>query len=153
ELELSRLDISELIKNVLLSFGFQLKQSKVEAANNIVSGTFVKADRDKIEQVMTNLIDNAIKFNKEGGFIKIIAEDLGSNLKVIVEDSGQGIPIKDAPRIFERFYRVDKARSRQLGGTGLGLSIVKHIIELHGGSVGLESTEGLGSKFWFILPK
>jgi len=153
ELELSRLDISELIKNILLSFGFQLKQNKVEAANNIVSGTFVKADRDKIEQVMTNLIDNAIKFNKEGGFIKVNAEDLGSNLKVIVEDSGQGIPIKDAPRIFERFYRVDKARSRQLGGTGLGLSIVKHIIELHGGSVGVESTEGLGSKFWFILSK
>jgi two-component system phosphate regulon sensor histidine kinase PhoR len=78
---------------------------------------------------------------------------MGDGIKVIVEDSGVGIPEKDIPRIFERFYRVDKARSRELGGTGLGLSIVKHIVELHGGSVGVESTEGFGSKFWFILPR
>ena len=70
-----------------------------------------------------------------------------------VVDSGIGIEPEHIPRLFERFYRVDKARSRKLGGTGLGLSIVKHIVELHGGEVGVESTEGFGSKFWFILPK
>jgi two-component system phosphate regulon sensor histidine kinase PhoR len=74
-------------------------------------------------------------------------------VKVVVEDDGCGIPEKDTDRIFERFYRVDKARSRDLGGTGLGLSIVKHIVELHGGLVGVESSVGLGSKFWFTLPK
>ncbi|MFA6281817.1 MAG: ATP-binding protein, partial [Candidatus Omnitrophota bacterium] len=100
-----------------------------------------------------NLIDNAIKFSKEKSYIIIYAEEIKDKVKIIVEDSGMGIPEKDLPRIFERFYRVDKARSRELGGTGLGLSIVKHIVELHGGKVGVESTEGFGSKFWFILPK
>jgi two-component system phosphate regulon sensor histidine kinase PhoR len=99
------------------------------------------------------LIDNAIKFNQENGLIKIYGQDSPDNIKITVEDSGIGIPPKDIPRIFERFYRVDKARSRQLGGTGLGLSIAKHIIELHGGLAGVESTEGLGSKFFFTLPK
>ena len=103
--------------------------------------------------MLINLIDNAIKFNKEHGFIKIYSELADKNLKVVVEDSGIGIPQRDIPRIFERFYRVDKARSRELGGTGLGLSIVRHIIELHNGAVGVESTEGLGSKFWFTLSK
>ena len=74
-------------------------------------------------------------------------------VELSVTDTGLGIPEGDRPRVFERFYRVDKARSRELGGTGLGLSIVKHIIELHKGEVGVESTEGLGSKFWFTLPK
>ena len=103
--------------------------------------------------MLINLFDNAIKFNKENGWVKIYSQDLGDKIKVIVEDSGVGIPSKDIHRIFERFYRVDKARSRELGGTGLGLSIVKHIVELHGGEVGVESTEGLGSKFFFIAPK
>ena len=110
-------------------------------------------DPDKIEQVLTNLIDNAIKFNRDRGKVKLHSQDLGDKIKIIVEDSGAGIPPKDLPRIFERFYRVDKARSRSLGGTGLGLSIVKHIIELHAGNTGVESTEGLGSAFWFTLPK
>jgi two-component system phosphate regulon sensor histidine kinase PhoR len=98
-------------------------------------------------------VDNAIKFNRDKGSIKISAQVFDGETKVIIEDTGVGIREKDMPRIFERFYRVDKARSRQLGGTGLGLSIVKHIVELHGGEVGLESTEGLGSKFWFTLPQ
>ena len=98
-------------------------------------------------------VDNAIKFNKEKGFVRISSEEINGKVKITIEDSGIGIPEKDIPRIFERFYRVDKARSRELGGTGLGLSIVKHIVELHGGSVGVESTEGLGSKFWFVLSR
>jgi two-component system phosphate regulon sensor histidine kinase PhoR len=140
-------------KEVILGFKSQLKNKNIEIINQLSHDFKVNADQDRIEQVFVNLIDNAIKFNKERGFIKIYTQDLDKDVKVIIEDSGTGIPQKDIPRIFERFYRVDKARSRELGGTGLGLSIVKHIIELHGGSVGVESTEGLGSKFWFILPK
>jgi two-component system phosphate regulon sensor histidine kinase PhoR len=85
--------------------------------------------------------------------VYIVLQDEGPREKITVIDTGPGIPAKDLPRIFERFYRVDKARSRELGGTGLGLAIVKHIVELHGGIVGVESTEGLGSRFWFTVPK
>ena len=147
------LDLGKLIATVISGFKAQAKQKDVEITSRIADRTIIEADKDKIEQVFINLIDNAIKFNKKGGTIGIYSEDLGDKIKIIVEDSGIGIPAKDIGRIFERFYRVDKARSRQMGGTGLGLSIVKHIIELHGGSVGIDSTEGLGSRFWLILPR
>jgi two-component system phosphate regulon sensor histidine kinase PhoR len=124
----------------------------VQIKNDLPANLIAKADKDRIGHVFTNLIDNAIKFNREKGAIRIYAQDASGEIKIFVEDSGIGIPSKDIPHVFERFYRVDKARSRELGGTGLGLSIVKHIVELHGGSVGAESTEGLGSNFWFILP-
>ncbi len=148
-LELAEINLKSLIQEVLSGFKAQLAKKTIEVKNELPQGLAVTADKGRIEEVFTNLIDNAIKFNKEKGFIKIYAQDS----IFIVEDSGIGIPNKDISRIFERFYRVDKARSRELGGTGLGLSIVKHIVELHGGSVGVESTEGLGSKFWFSLPK
>ncbi|MDD4981464.1 MAG: ATP-binding protein [Candidatus Omnitrophica bacterium] len=146
-------DLNAQIEEVLRGFKSHLKAKGIEVENAVLKNLKVSADKDRIHQVLVNLIDNAIKFNKEKGSIKLYAESVNGNLKVIVEDSGMGIPSKDIPRIFERFYRVDKARSRELGGTGLGLSIVKHIIELHNGAVGVESTEGLGSKFWFTLPK
>ena len=146
-------DLNAQVEEVLRGFKSQLKAKGIEVEYAVLKNLKVSADKDRIHQVLVNLIDNAIKFNKEKGSIKLYAESVNGNLKVIVEDSGMGIPSKDIPRIFERFYRVDKARSRELGGTGLGLSIVKHIIELHNGAVGVESTEGLGSKFWFTLPK
>ena len=147
-------NIKELVDKVLADFEGQLKNKEIEAGNELPGNLIVKADKDRIEQVFTNLIDNAVKFNRSKGTIKIYAEETAdSKIKFTVKDTGFGIPVKDIPRIFERFYRVDKARSRGLGGTGLGLSIVKHIIELHKGSVGVESVEGLGSEFFFILPK
>ncbi len=151
--ESEMVDLKVLADEVLTGLRAQLKNKSIIAKNELAAGLFVKADKDKMHQVLTNLLDNAIKFNKDGGSIKIYQQDLGHENKIFVEDSGIGIAAKDISRIFERFYRVDKARSRQLGGTGLGLSIVKHIIELHGGSVGVESIEGLGSKFWFVLTK
>ncbi|MDD5730996.1 MAG: ATP-binding protein [Candidatus Omnitrophica bacterium] len=152
-LEKKEINLKGLTDKILSGFKAQLKKTTVEVKNELPQGLSVIADKDRMEQVLTNLIDNAIKFNKENGFIKIYSRDLNDKIKVIVEDSGIGIPGKDILRIFERFYRVDKARSRELGGTGLGLSIVKHIVELHGGNAGVESTEGLGSKFWFTLLK
>jgi two-component system phosphate regulon sensor histidine kinase PhoR len=145
--------LRQQLEDVISGFKSQLKKKNIEIKNELSANIAVTADKDRIEHVFTNLLDNAIKFNKERGSIRIYSQEMSGGIKVIVEDSGVGIPEKDIPRIFERFYRVDKARSRELGGTGLGLSIVKHIVELHGGSVGVESTEGFGSKFWFILPK
>jgi len=141
------------LDETILGFRSQLKKKGVTIKNELPPDTSLKADKGRIKQVFTNLIDNAVKFNKEKGWVRIYAQEAEGKVKIIVEDSGSGIPAKDIPRIFERFYRVDKARSRELGGTGLGLSIVKHIVELHAGSVGVESTEGLGSKFFFILPR
>lgn len=152
-LEKKEADIRELTEDILAGFKSQLKKKNIAANNDLSTDLIIRADKDKIRQVLVNLIDNAIKFNRENGTIKIYNEDSKDKIKFLIEDSGIGIPPKDIPRIFERFYRVDKARSRQLGGTGLGLSIVKHIIELHAGTVGVESAEGLGSKFWFTLSK
>jgi two-component system phosphate regulon sensor histidine kinase PhoR len=111
----------------------------------------LEADPRLIEQVLTNLLDNAIKYTERGG-IEVRVGRQGAQVWCEVEDSGTGIPQEDEPRIFERFYRVDKARSRDKGGTGLGLSIVKHIVLLHGGSVSVRSTLGHGSTFRFDLP-
>ena len=152
-LKKTNFNLKQQVEGVISGFRSQLKKKEIEIKNELPAGIPVTADKDRLEQVVTNLIDNAIKFNKEKGFLRIFSEEINGKVKITVEDSGIGIPEKDIPRIFERFYRVDKARSRELGGTGLGLSIVKHIIELHSGSVGVESTEGFGSKFWFSLPK
>lgn len=113
----------------------------------------VSADKHWISQALTNLVDNAIKYTPEKGKIRIEAKDKGESVEIAVIDNGIGIPQKDLPRIFERFYRVDKGRSRESGGTGLGLSIVKHIIEAHSGKVEVKSQEGKGSEFSFRLRK
>jgi two-component system phosphate regulon sensor histidine kinase PhoR len=113
----------------------------------------ILADSKRIEQVLINLIDNAIKYTPENGTITISAHDKGDMLAIEVRDTGIGIPPNDLSRLFERFYRVDSARSREQGGTGLGLSIVKHIVQLHGGTVTVESTPGKGSTFLFTLKK
>ncbi len=110
-------------------------------------------DRARLTQAVTNLVDNAIKYTPSGGTVTISTHDRGGQVAVSVEDTGIGIPSEHLPRIFERFYRVDRSRSRALGGTGLGLSIVKHIATSHGGQVEVESTEGRGSHFTLLLPR
>jgi two-component system phosphate regulon sensor histidine kinase PhoR len=116
------------------------------------SQTTTRGDGFLLEQMFINLIDNAVKYTPEGGAVKVTLSKADSAFRVDVEDSGIGIPKEHIPRIFERFYRVDKTRSRKEGGTGLGLSIVKHIAIMHGGKVEVESTEGKGSKFTVTLP-
>ncbi len=113
----------------------------------------ILVDETRIKQVFLNLIDNAIKYNQQGGKITITAKEKDGFVQVDIVDTGIGIPNKDLPRLFERFYRVDKARSRELEGTGLGLSIVKHIIQVHDGEVSVQSIEGQGSTFSFTIPK
>jgi two-component system phosphate regulon sensor histidine kinase PhoR len=122
--------------------------------NEIPSSLSVEADRNYLEQVLINLLDNAIKYTPEGGRVMISAiEKDQREIQFSINDTGIGIPKEDIPRIFERFYRVDKGRSQESGGTGLGLSIVKHLVQAHGGSIWVESQIGKGSTFYFTLPK
>jgi len=112
----------------------------------------VWCDGEAVSQILSNLLDNAIKYTPAGGSIVAGAYPAGRFVEVFVRDSGAGIPAEDLPRLFERFYRVDKARSRELGGTGLGLSIVKHLVGAHNGTVRVESRVQEGSTFFFTLP-
>ncbi len=146
--------IKPLIERVISGLDKQAKDKsisfKVDVPKEIPD---VLVDEARIAQVLLNLIDNAIKYNRENGTVTILAKDKAKFVQVDVSDTGVGIPEKDLPRLFERFYRVDKARSRELGGTGLGLSIVKHIISAHHGEVSVESILGQGSTFSFTIPK
>ena len=132
----------------------QAREKNISVTINIAEDIpDVLADEARLSQVFYNLIDNAVKYTPEGGMVSISAHETDSFVQADIEDNGIGIPEKDLSRIFERFYRVDKARSRELGGTGLGLSIVKHIIQANGGEVSVISTLGLGSTFSFTIPK
>jgi two-component system phosphate regulon sensor histidine kinase PhoR len=112
-----------------------------------------RADADRLQQVLGNLIGNAIKYGRESGHVSVSGQLLdGTAIELCVQDDGPGIPAESLERVFERFYRIDKARSREQGGTGLGLSIVKHIVASHGGKVWVKSEPGSGAAFYFTLP-
>jgi two-component system, OmpR family, sensor histidine kinase SenX3 len=113
----------------------------------------VRGDETQLASMFTNLVDNAVKYTPSGGRVEVTGGFEGSEIVIQVSDTGIGIPEEKLPRIFERFYRVDKARSKETGGTGLGLSIVKHVAENHGGRVAVESTPGEGSTFTVYLPR
>jgi len=115
-------------------------------------GTEAWCDTEAVSQILSNLLDNAIKYTSSGGRITVGARPGATHIEVFVRDTGMGIPPEDLPRLFERFYRVDKARSREMGGTGLGLSIVKHLVAAHDGSIRVESRPNEGSTFFFTLP-
>jgi two-component system phosphate regulon sensor histidine kinase PhoR len=116
-------------------------------------GLTARINPQLLEQALTNLIDNAVKYSNPGAAVLIRLRRTASGVSLAVQDRGIGIPPKDLPRVFERFYRVDKARSREMGGTGLGLAIVKHIVLAHGGAVRAESELGSGSTFTIELPR
>src|SRR6185503_1834280 len=131
----------------------RIEEKKVDVGNEIDAELPpARADRRAVEQVFTNLLDNAVKYCGAGARVRLGAQQTERGLRVEISDSGPGIEPRHLPRLFERFYRVDSGRSRDMGGTGLGLSIVKHLVETMGGAIGVESTPGRGSTFWFVLP-
>ena len=153
-LDLKPISLAPIIKKVVKLLNKQAKVKGVRVELDIPEAACkVMADKERIAQVILNLLDNAIKYNKLNGKVTIGYKEDKKFLKINITDTGLGIPPKDLGRVFERFYRVDKAHSRELGSTGLGLSIVKHIIEAHGGVVSVESTPDSGSVFSFTLLK
>lgn len=155
ELDIQRFDIKKLTQEVFDDLEMHARNHKIrmlfkQGANQSIS---VAADRENIRQVLINLIMNSIKYGKEGGETKVSFYDMDKYILVEVSDNGLGIEEKHLAHLFDRFYRVDKSRSRELGGSGLGLSIVKHIIEAHNQTINVRSTPGLGSTFGFTLAK
>ncbi|MBB6108186.1 sensor histidine kinase [Mucilaginibacter lappiensis] len=149
----SKFKINDLIKEVFESLEIKGKQYHIKLIfkQKYDEGILVYADREKIRQVLVNLIDNSFKYGKEEGSTSVSLFVLHDQVLVEVTDDGIGIEEKFLPRLFERFYRTDSSRSRQIGGSGLGLAIVKHIIEAHQQTINVRSTEGLGSTFGFTL--
>ena len=148
-------NIVEICEEIIESLELKAKEynTVLRLAKNYDNPILVNCDKDKIGQVIQNLLINAIKYSKKNSEVIIRFTDVESNLLIEVEDNGLGINESHINRLFERFYRVDKSRARNEGGTGLGLSIVKHIIEAHGHNVQVRSTEGKGSTFFFTLTK
>ena len=152
-LRLSAVDLDQAVTNLLAPREVLVAEKKLRILRRVDPDLLVRADPDRLRQVLDNLLDNAIKYSPPGGRIEILAYPVENHrVQVRVHDQGPGIPAEARGRVFERFFRVDKTRSRQLGGTGLGLSIVKHIVESHGGRTWVEGLEGEGSQFCFTLP-
>jgi two-component system phosphate regulon sensor histidine kinase PhoR len=153
KLELSVVRAEELLNNVVRDWKEKLSAKNLKVTVDLPpEGLTIRADGTRLEEVLHNLLDNAVKFSRENGQISLRVTRCGSNVVMSVADNGIGIGKEHLPRIFERFYRADKARSRELGGTGLGLAIVKHIAQLHGGRVEAESELGRGTTIRVILP-
>ncbi|MDR0267849.1 cell wall metabolism sensor histidine kinase WalK [Paenibacillus sp.] len=147
-------DVLEMLEDVADRFAFQMQQKDIRSEVKVEAGLHkVLCDRDQIDQVLDNLVSNGLKYTQSGGNIMMGAADVpGNMLAIFVQDTGMGIPKKDLDRIFERFYRVDKARSRSMGGTGLGLSIAREIVLAHAGTISIQSDLGQGTKVTFTLP-
>jgi two-component system phosphate regulon sensor histidine kinase PhoR len=146
-------DVSKLTGALLADMEPRLKECSLEVSVEDRGAAAAWADRRAVDQVLTNLLDNALKYTDPGGRVTVEVEGQPEFVRVSVSDTGIGIPSEHQARIFERFYRVDKARSRSLGGTGLGLAIVKHLVQAMGGEVYVESEPGRGSTFRFTLPR
>lgn len=149
-----RLPLCQFTRDVFAGLAPRAAKQGVRLENAVAEDFYIKADRRRLEQILINLVDNAIKFNHPGGSVSVRAETEESGQFQIIKvcDTGAGIPAEHLPRVFERFYRVDRARSREAGGTGLGLAIVKHLIRAHGGEAYVKSEVGVGSEFSVKLP-
>jgi len=152
-LNLQRFQLRALVDEVFTDLQTRAAEKDVRLVNELPAECETRADADRVQQVLLNLVDNAIKHGPAAGLVRITADrnDAG-RVRIAVQSDGAGIPPEARDRIFERFYRLDRARSREAGGTGLGLAIVKHIVQSHGGEVWVESQPGHGATFYFTLP-
>ncbi len=150
--ERASVQLRALVQDVLTALAAHAAEREVALHNEVAAGVVVQADARRLEQMLTNLTDNAIKFNRAGGRVTVGHARQAARDHITVTDTGEGIAPEHIKRIFERFYRVDRARSRALGGTGLGLAIVKHLARAHGGEATVQSTPGTGSTFTIELP-
>ncbi|WP_409345326.1 two-component system histidine kinase PnpS [Paenibacillus sp. MBLB4367] len=155
----SPVEMKSFVEKQLHMLKAEADKKHIELSMQVAEDIYIEADEDRLRQIVINLLSNGISYTPEGGKVKVMVEPVApqpdgdyERVRIVISDTGMGIPKKDLPRIFERFYRVDKARSRSSGGTGLGLSIVKHLVELHKGSIAVESEVGLGSRFMIELP-
>ena len=150
-----KFDIVELARDTMTSIQYSAEKSNVKLLfkDTYDKPIYVKADKESIQKVISNLLVNSIKYSKAVGETKISFYDMDENILIEVSDNGIGVAQEHIPRLFERFYRVDRSRSREIGGTGLGLSIVKHIIEAHNQTINVRSTLGIGTTFGFTLSK
>ncbi len=155
KLDIINFDVVSLASDVieLLEVKAKKKNIRMSVARELEKPLFVKADKERIRQVLINLLDNSIKYGTENGKTKVSFFDMDENILIEVTDNGIGVDSKDISRLFERFFRVDKSRSREQGGSGLGLAIVKHIIEAHKQTINVRSTIGVGTTFAFTLQK
>lgn len=153
-MNLQRTDPRAVVERVLIDLESKAAAKPTHLVNEVPTTLAANADADRLQQVLFNLVDNAIKYGQADGNVVLGARKTDNKqIEVWVRNDGPGIPSEAQPRVFERFYRVDKARSRDAGGTGLGLAIVKHIVQSHGGEVWVESEPGKGATFYFTLPE
>lgn len=153
KVEMKEVNLHKLVKEIFATLENKANDREIILQNDVPTEISVMADYVRLEQMLTNLIDNAIKFNRQEGIVLVEYESDNSTDKIKVSDSGEGILKEHQQRIFERFYRIDRSRTREIGGTGLGLAIVKHLARLHKGEVKVNSVLGEGSTFTIELPK
>ena len=154
DVKLSRenLNLAEMVQDTRKRLDQMIKKRGHEVVLNLQDACEMYADHSKLQQVIYNLMENAVKYTQDGGTVTVTLQRNGKDAVLAVQDNGPGIPAEHLPHIFDRFYRVDKARSRDAGGTGLGLSIVHQLVMLHGGEIHVESEVGKGTTFIVQLP-
>jgi two-component system phosphate regulon sensor histidine kinase PhoR len=151
-LNVEPVDMVGLVKEVAESYADRAEERRIRLRTELLPGASIRGDRAQLGLLLSNLVDNALRYTAPRGTVRIRLESVDDRVILRVADSGEGIPASELPRIFERFYRVDKARARRTGGTGLGLAIVRHVAESHGGTVTVQSKVGKGSTFIVTLP-
>lgn len=153
EVQTKQIPLASLVKEIFTNLSNKAGERRIKLVNEVSADALVFADAVRLEQMLTNLIDNAVKFNREDGEVTVSFTENGAKDLISVADTGEGISSEHLQRIFERFYRTDRARSQEIGGIGLGLAIVKHLARLHGGEISVSSNVGKGTVFSIELPK